>query len=85
LARRLSDLAPAAGYSEVHHATIDDLSHVLRLAPTAPRGRVWMLHCRVEPAPAAPPPVELELPDITERLRGHLSSRRPRLGTEVRA
>lgn len=82
---RLPDLARAAGDSEVHQvATIDDLSHVLRLALTAPPGRVWMLHCTVEPAHAAPPRIELELPEIFERLREYLSSGQPQLGTGVR-
>jgi hypothetical protein len=86
LAHWLPDLARAAGYGEVHQvATIDDLSHVLRLALTAPPSRGWMLHCRGVPAHAARSRVELELPDIFKRPREYLSSGRPRLGTEVRA
>lgn len=83
--RRLPDLARAAGYGEVHRvATLGDLSRVLRLARTAPPGRVWMLHCKVEPAHAAPPRLELGLPDIFERLREYLSGGRQQLGTGVR-
>lgn len=72
--RRISELAGAAGYASVYEA--DDVES-LELAllsvsePVVP-GSV-MLHCRVEPAHAAPPRINIELPDIFARLRHYLT------------
>jgi thiamine pyrophosphate-dependent acetolactate synthase large subunit-like protein len=72
--QRISDLARAAGYAEVHD--VEDsraLQQLLRLAATMPATGPVLIHCSVVPSHTAPPRIEVALPDITTRMQRFLT------------
>jgi sulfopyruvate decarboxylase subunit beta len=71
---RISDLARAAGYAQVHEADDATTLGVALLAVTDAdtQGSV-MVHCQITPSHAVPPRIDIELPDIFTRLRRYLT------------
>ena len=75
-ARRISALARAAGYAEVHDVQDGrSLERALRRASTMVVSGPVLIHCEVVPSHAAPPRIDISLPDIASRLRRYLADR----------